>query len=73
MKTKNFTATLYRSAVRGGGTDRYSPFTSSTLTQIVPYSSSLYTVFHSAIYNSVVYTVNCIVYFETPKIFEKFE
>ena len=31
----------------------YSLGASSALTQIVPYSSSLYTVFHSVIYNSV--------------------
>ena len=35
----------------GGG--RYSPGESSVLMQIVPYSSSIYTVFHSVIYNSV--------------------
>ena len=38
---------------RGGGAGWYSPGTPSALTQIVPYSSSLYTVFHSVIYNSV--------------------
>ena len=38
--------------MRGGG-GRYSPGASSALTQIVPYFSSLYTVFHSVIYNSV--------------------
>ena len=32
----------------------YSPGASSALTQIVPYSASLYTVFHSVIYNSVI-------------------
>ena len=37
----------------GGGSGRYSPGTPFALTQIVSYSSSLYTVFHSAIYNSV--------------------
>ena len=37
----------------GGGAGQYSSGTSSVLTQIVPYSSSLYTVFHSVIYNSV--------------------
>ena len=34
-----------------GVAGRYSP--GAALTQIVPYSSSLYTVFHSVIYNSV--------------------
>ena len=48
----SFTATLWRSGARGG-TGWYSPGTPSALTQIVPYSSSLYTVFHSVIYNSV--------------------
>ena len=38
----------------GGG--RYSPDAHSALTQIVPYSSSLHTVFHSVIYNSMVYS-----------------
>ena len=52
-ENKNFVATLRRSGVRGG---RYSPGSSSGLTQIVPYSSSLYTVFHSVIYNSVDHT-----------------
>ena len=37
----------------GGGSWRYSPGAPSALTQIVSFSSSLYTVFHSAIYNSV--------------------
>ena len=36
----------------GGG---YSPGAPSVLTQIVPYLSSLFTVFHSVIYNSEVY------------------
>ena len=36
-----------------GRAGRYSPGASSALTQIVPYSSSFYTVFHSVIYNSV--------------------
>ena len=53
-ENKNFAAALCRSGVRGGG--RYSPGASSGLTQIVPYSSSLYTVFHSVIYNSVDHT-----------------
>ena len=44
-------ATLCRSAVRGGR--QYSPGASSALTKIVPYSSSVYTAFHSVIYNSV--------------------
>ena len=43
---------MYTSGVRGGA-GRYSHGASSALTQIVPYSSSLYTVFHSVIYNSV--------------------
>ena len=47
-----FAATLCRSGVNGGA-GRCSPGTPSALTQIVPYSSSLYTVFHSVIYNSV--------------------
>ena len=37
----------------GGEAVQYSPGPSSVLTQIVPYSASLYTVFHSVIYNSV--------------------
>ena len=37
----------------GGEAGQYSPGASSRLTQIVPYSASLYTVFHSVIYNSV--------------------
>ena len=41
--------------MRGEGC-QYSPGAPSTLTQIVPYSSSLYTVFHSVIYNSVLQT-----------------
>ena len=51
-KNENFAATLCRSRVRGGA-GRYSPGTSSVLTQIVHYLSSYYTVFHSVIYNSV--------------------
>ena len=35
----------------GGGAGQYSPGVSSALTQIVPYSSSLYTVFHSVIHS----------------------
>ena len=61
-----------------GGPGRYSPGASSTLTQIVPYSFSLYTVFHSVIYNSVVvlyilyqifmrYSIYCTLY-STQKI-----
>ena len=41
-----------RSGVRGGSV-RYSPGVPSAPTQIVDYSSSYYTVFHSVIYNSV--------------------
>ena len=37
-----------------GGAGWYSPGAPSVLTQIDPYSSSLYTVFHSVSYNSVV-------------------
>ena len=37
-----------------GGAGQYSPGAPSTLTQIVTSSSSLYTVFHSVSYNSVV-------------------
>ena len=37
----------------GVGAGRYSPGAPSALTQIVPYLTSLYTVFHSVIYNSV--------------------
>ena len=48
-----FAATLCRSGVRGGA-GRYRPGAPSALTQIVPYLSSLYTVFHSVTYNSVV-------------------
>ena len=44
-----------RSRVKGVGW--YSPGASSALMQIVPYSSSLSTVFHSVIYNSVVLPV----------------
>ena len=40
----------------GGGGGWYSPGAPSGLAQIVPYLSSLYTVFHSVIYNSVVQT-----------------
>ena len=40
------------SGVRGGA-GWYSPGAPSVLTQIVPYSSSYYTVFHSVIFNSV--------------------
>ena len=36
-----------------GEAGQYSPGATSALTQIVPYSASLYTVFHSVIYNSV--------------------
>ena len=42
--------------IEGGEAGQYSPGASSTLTQIVPYSASLYAVFHSVIYNSVAYT-----------------
>ena len=38
----------------GGEAGQYSPGVSAALTQIVPYSASLYTVFHSVFYNSVV-------------------
>ena len=38
--------------MRGGG-GPVNPGASSALTQIVPYSSSLYTVFYFVIYNSV--------------------
>ena len=38
----------------GGEAGQYSPGVSAALTQIVPYSASLYTVFHSVNYNSVV-------------------
>ena len=40
----------------GWGASRYSPGAPSALTQIVHYSSSYYTVFHSVIYNSVAST-----------------
>ena len=46
----------------GRGMGQYSLGASSALTQIVPYSSSLYTVFHSVIYNSVVLTKYIICY-----------
>ena len=39
--------------MRGGEAGKYSPGASSALTQIVPYAASLYTIFHSVIYNSV--------------------
>ena len=51
MKTK-FLQPPYVEVEWGGG--RYSPGESSVLMQIVPYSSSIYTVFHSVIYNSKV-------------------
>ena len=38
----------------GRGAGRYIPGATSALTQIVHYSSSYYTIFHSVIYNSVV-------------------
>ena len=37
----------------GGEAGQYNPGASSTLMQIVPYSASLYNVFHSVNYNSV--------------------
>ena len=37
----------------GGEVGQYSPGVSAALAQIVPYSASLYTVFHSVFYNSV--------------------
>ena len=40
----------------GGEAGQYSPGVSAALTQIVPYLASLYTVFHSVIYNSVIET-----------------
>ena len=43
----------YEGVEWGEGAGQYSPSASSAQTQIVPYSSSLYTVFHSVIYNSV--------------------
>ena len=52
-----FVATLCRRAVRGGQAGQYSPGASSALTNIVLYSSSVYTVFHSVIYNSVVFVI----------------
>ena len=39
--------------VERGGAGLYSPGASSALTKIVLYSTSVYTVFHSVIYNSV--------------------
>ena len=61
--------------MRGG---RYSPGAPSALTQIVPYLFSLYTVFHSVIYNSVplfyeilqisiVYTDKLVLFFSITK------
>ena len=50
---KNFAATLCMTGVRGEGAGWYIPGATSALTQIVHYSSSYYTVFHSVIYNSV--------------------
>ena len=38
----------------GGGGRRGPPCSPSALTQIVPISASIYTVFHSVIFNSVV-------------------
>ena len=49
---KNYFVKILRSGVRGGG-GLVRPGASSALMQTVPYSSSLYTVFHSVIYNSV--------------------
>ena len=54
LQKQSFAATLCRTGVRGEA-GQYSPGASSALTQIVPYSASLYTVFHSVIYNSVVH------------------
>ena len=47
-KNENFAATLCRSGERGGRA-----CTALALTKIVLYSTSVYTVFHSVIYNSV--------------------
>ena len=52
-ENENFAATLCRTGVRGGAS-QYSLGTPSALTQIVHYSSSYYTVFHSVNYNSVI-------------------
>ena len=54
-KNEHFTPTLCRSAVRGGRGGQYSPGASSALTKTVLYSSSVYTVFHSVILNSVIF------------------
>ena len=56
MKTK-ISQPPYVEVQWGGGAGRYSPGTSSTLTKIVLYSSSVYTVFHSVIYNPVSQTL----------------
>ena len=40
----------------GGGPGRYCPGAPSSLTQSVPNSSSLYTLFYSVIYNSMTFT-----------------
>ena len=53
MKTK-ISQPPYVGLEWGGVAGQYSPGAPSTLTQIVHYSSSYYTVFQSVIYNSVV-------------------
>ena len=59
FQKQSFSATLCRTGVRGAEVGQYSPGASSPITQIVPYSASFYTVFHSVIYNSVVQTFEC--------------
>ena len=58
-----YAATLCRSGEGGGGGARQvPPCTPSTLTQIVPILASIYTVFHSVIFNSVVLCM-CRIFF----------
>ena len=68
-ENKNFAATLCNSGVRARGgwrASRYSPGAPSALMQIVHYSSSYVTVFHSVIFNSVLkmlstqFNIDCV-------------
>ena len=55
--------------MRGGEAGQYSSGVSAALTQIVPYSASLYTVFHSVIYNSVCILYICTLYLNSRNFF----